>query len=123
LVVCTTRLVHYIQHGSTKCGYVWFFGGNAHRCKIFAKAANFTASEQDIVVIDLILNSLWTSSKRDSRYNRTALVYYCIHIEAYIQGLYTVYNGAGVQGTVAVLELAGNQGRRQPVAYRVLLPC
>jgi hypothetical protein len=24
-----------------------------------------------------------------------------------------MYNGAGVQGTVAVLELAGNQGRRQ----------
>jgi hypothetical protein len=64
--------------------------------------------------MNLILNSLWTSSKRDSRYSRKALVYYCIHIAAYIQGLYKVYNGAGVQGTVAVLEPAGNQGRRQP---------
>ncbi len=35
-------------------------------------------------------------------------------IAVYIQGLYTVYNGAEVQGTVAVLELAGNQGHRQP---------
>ncbi len=25
-----------------------------------------------------------------------------------------MYNGAGVQGTVAVLQIAGNQGRRQP---------
>jgi hypothetical protein len=32
----------------------------------------------------------------------------------YIQGLYTVYSGAGVQGTVAVPELAGNQRHRQP---------
>ncbi len=30
-------------------------------------------------------------------------------------GLYTVYNGAAVQGTVAVLELAGNQECRQPL--------
>ncbi len=31
----------------------------------------------------------------------TALSYYCIHSGLYsIQGLYTVYNGAGVQGTV-----------------------
>jgi hypothetical protein len=39
------------------------------------------------------------------------------YIAVYMQGLYTVYNGAGVQGTVAVLELAGNQGRRQPPHY------
>ncbi len=46
---------------------------------------------------------------------RTALVYYCIHtVAVYIQGLYTVYNGAGVQGSVAMLELAVDQGRRQP---------
>jgi hypothetical protein len=32
----------------------------------------------------------------------------------YIQGQYTVYNGAGVQGTVAMLELAVDQVRRQP---------
>jgi hypothetical protein len=31
-----------------------------------------------------------------------------------IQGLYTVCNGAEVQGTVATLELAGNQEHRQP---------
>ncbi len=37
------------------------------------------------------------------------------HIAVYIQGLYTVYNGA-VQGTVSVatLGLAMNQGHRQP---------
>jgi hypothetical protein len=28
----------------------------------------------------------------------------------YIQGLYTVYNGAGVQGNVAMLELMGTLG-------------
>jgi hypothetical protein len=36
------------------------------------------------------------------------------YIEVYIQGLYTVYNGARVQSTVAMLELAVDQGRRQP---------
>jgi hypothetical protein len=30
----------------------------------------------------------------------------------YIQGLYTVYNSAGVRSTVPVLSLATNQGRR-----------
>jgi hypothetical protein len=30
-----------------------------------------------------------------------------------------VYNGAGVQGTVAVLELAGTQGRRQPPQFNI----
>ncbi len=36
------------------------------------------------------------------------------YIAVYVQGLYTVYNGAGVRNTVAVLGLATNQGRRQP---------
>jgi hypothetical protein len=47
------------------------------------------------------------------------------YIVVYIQGLYTVDNGAGVQGTVAVLELAGNQGRRQaPQVYSSIFgPC
>jgi hypothetical protein len=37
------------------------------------------------------------------------------YIAVYIQGvLYTVYNGALVQRTVATLELAAYQGRRQP---------
>ncbi len=36
------------------------------------------------------------------------------YIADYMQGLYTVYNGAGVQSTVAVLKQAGNQGHRQP---------
>ncbi len=38
------------------------------------------------------------------------------YIAVYIQGLYTVYsyNGARVQSTVAMLELAGDQGHRQP---------
>jgi hypothetical protein len=36
------------------------------------------------------------------------------HTAIYIQGLQTVYNGAGVGRTVAVLGLATNQGRRQP---------
>jgi hypothetical protein len=36
---------------------------------------------------------------------RTALVYYCtVYIAVYIQGPYTVYNGAGVGSTVAVLD-------------------
>jgi hypothetical protein len=34
-----------------------------------------------------------------------------VYKAAYIQGLYTVYNGAGVQNTVAVLGLATNQGQ------------
>ncbi len=42
-----------------------------------------------------------------------------VYILVFIQGLYTVYNGAGVQGTVALLKLAGNQGRRQPLKYNV----
>jgi hypothetical protein len=46
---------------------------------------------------------------------RTALVYYCIHSSLYTGTVhYTVYNGAGVRSTVAVLGLAMNQGRRQP---------
>jgi hypothetical protein len=36
------------------------------------------------------------------------------YIAVYIKGLYTGYNGARVQSTVAMLELAGDQGRRQP---------
>jgi hypothetical protein len=36
------------------------------------------------------------------------------YIAVNIQGLYTVYYSAGVQGTIAVLELVGNQGYRQP---------
>ncbi len=36
------------------------------------------------------------------------------YVAVYIQGLNTVYNGAGVQSTVAMLGLAVNQGRRQP---------
>ncbi len=39
------------------------------------------------------------------------------YIAVYIQGLYTVYNGAGVQGIVAVLELTVNRGRKQPPQY------
>jgi hypothetical protein len=39
-----------------------------------------------------------------------------------IQGLYTVYNGAGVRSTVAVLGLATNQRRRQPPQSLVLTP-
>jgi hypothetical protein len=35
----------------------------------------------------------------------------------YIQGLCTVYNSAGLQSAVAMLELAGNQGHRQPQQY------
>jgi hypothetical protein len=31
-----------------------------------------------------------------------------------------VYNGAGVQGTVAVLELAGTQRRRQPPQFNII---
>ncbi len=41
----------------------------------------------------------------------------------YIHGLYTVYNGAGVQSTVAVLGLATNQGRRQLPQYLTQDPC
>jgi hypothetical protein len=37
-----------------------------------------------------------------------------IYIADHIQGLYTVYNGAGVHSTVAVLGLTTNEGRRQP---------
>jgi hypothetical protein len=38
---------------------------------------------------------------------RTALIYYCIHRGFYtVQGLYTVYNDAGVQSTVVVLQEA-----------------
>jgi hypothetical protein len=44
---------------------------------------------------------------------RTALVYYCIHSAKYTGTVHTVYNGAGVQHAVAMLELAGDQGRRQ----------
>jgi hypothetical protein len=36
------------------------------------------------------------------------------YIAVHIQRLYTVYNGAGVRSTVAMLGLAMNQGRRQP---------
>jgi hypothetical protein len=36
------------------------------------------------------------------------------NIAVYMQGLNTVYSGAGVHRTVAMLEMAGDQGRRQP---------
>jgi hypothetical protein len=49
----------------------------------------------------------------------SGLPYFSLFITAYkavnIQGLYTVYNSTGVQATVSVLELAGDQGRRQPL--------
>jgi hypothetical protein len=52
---------------------------------------------------------------------RTALVYYCIlYIAAYIQGLYTVYSGAGVKGCCRA-SLATNQGRRQPPHYIIII--
>jgi hypothetical protein len=52
--------------------------------------------------------SWWTSSKRDSSQDSTA------YIAVNIQGLYTVYKGAGVRSTVALLRLAMKQERRQP---------
>jgi hypothetical protein len=41
----------------------------------------------------------------------------------YVQGLYTVYNSAGVRSTVAVLGLASNQGRRQKASTTPSFPC
>jgi hypothetical protein len=43
------------------------------------------------------------------------IIIYCVFyvyiaLAAYIQGLYTVYNGAGVQGAVAVLVLPQTRG-------------
>jgi hypothetical protein len=42
------------------------------------------------------------------------------YIAVYIQGQYTVYNGAEVQSTVAMVGLATNQGHRQPPQYLYL---
>ncbi len=64
-----------------------------------------------------LLQTIWFCGRAGSETAvRTALVYYCIH-SGFIQGLYTVYNGAGVQGCCCA-GLATNRGAASTVFFK-----